>query len=199
VPADGRANLEQFLQFDTSVGTKIQEHDRLVDMLTKSCTTLHETLTRRSPLPNLYAELTSEQLRSALEKHGRSNSLYGGGGTREDLLREIFGGYPPADHIAVLAQYVVNNAGDLPSHITTAPLWNEYRERFLMVLKTREAQKQYRATSGFGAQLMQTSDDLSNELQQIRLKLSIEHDVPYVEPSAKASGSDWYDGSSLEP
>lgn len=40
--------------------------------------------------------------------------------------------------MAILAEYPVNNVGSLPSHYTTAQLWNRYRDRFLEVLATPE-------------------------------------------------------------
>ncbi len=87
--------------------------------------------------------------------------------SRLDLLSEILGGYPPSDHLAVLAQYIVNNTGDLPDHITTAPFWNEYREKLLSVLRAPEVRKQQAETTSVGSRLMQTSDALSIDLQRI--------------------------------
>jgi hypothetical protein len=113
--------------------------------------------------------------------------------SRDNLLSEIFGGYPTHDHLAVLAQYIVNNSGELPSHITTAPFWNEYREKLLSAARgAPEIRRQFTASSAIGAQLLKTSDAVSNELQAIRLKLSIVYDVPYVEPSSVESEREWY-------
>jgi hypothetical protein len=193
VPTNAQANFEQFLAFYDTVSKNVDEHDRFVDALTESCRKLHETLVNRSPLPNLYRELTSEHsLRAAMEKHGRARRLSGQNWTHANLLSEIFGGYPSSDHISVLAQYIVNNTGDLADHITTAPFWNEYRETLLTALQSPEARKQYTETTAVGSHLMKTSDVLTNELQEIRLKLSIEYDVPYVEPSSIEPSSKWY-------
>ena len=193
VPSNARANFQQFLEFYDSVKEDVDQHDHLVASLTEACQKLHETLAKRSRLPELYRELTSEQsLRSALEKHRRAHILSGRNSTQEDLISEIFGGYPPSDHLAILAKYIVNNTGDLADHITTAPFWNEYREKLLTALQSPEVQKQYTATSSVGSRLMKTSDALSIELQEIRLRLSIEFDVPYVEPSSVESESKWY-------
>ena len=107
--------------------------------------------------------------------------------TREDLVADLFGGYPAGDHIALLAQCVINNTGNLPDHITTSPFWNAYRDRFLGVLRDARVQKQHTQTTGVGARLLKASDALALELQEIRLRLSTDFDVPYVEPSAVPS------------
>jgi hypothetical protein len=196
VLSNAQANLEQFLGFYEPVKKSVDEHDRLVAALTEACRKLHGSLVNRSPLPRLYRELTSERsLRSALEKHGRAHRPPGQNWTQENLLSEIFGGYPPSDHLAVLAQfaqYIANHTGDLADHMTTAPFWNEYRERLLTTLQSPEVRRQYAATTSVGSRLMKTSGALSNELQEIRLKLSIEYDVPYVEPWSVESEGKWY-------
>jgi hypothetical protein len=194
VPSAARANFQQFLEFYPTIDKNVAQHDKLVLLLREACKRLHETIVSRSPLPSLYSELTTEEsLHAALQKHGRGHRLAGRNWTEEDLLSEIFGGYPPTDHVAVLAQYITNNTGTLPDHITTAPFWNEHRETLLSVLRdVPEVRKQYTETSSVGSRLMKTSDALSIELQQIRLKLSVKYDVPYVEPLSVESESKWY-------
>src|SRR5207244_10499846 len=100
----------------------------------------------------------------------------------EQLLSEFFGGFPKSDHVSVLADYIINNTGELPDHYTTAPFWNRYGERLLQVLQAPAVHNEYRLTSAAGAKLRQTSSKLNQNLQQIRLQLSRQHDVPYVDP-----------------
>src|SRR2546426_7654624 len=194
VPLDARANLEQFLEFYVDARSAIREHDELVSQLTGACQRLHDAIVNKSPLRTRYDELTSmESLQAAFEKQSRRFRISEQNATADQLLSEVFGGYPPSDHLAVLAQYIVNNTGKLPDHFTTAPFWNEYQEKFLTVLQGGEIAKKYTETTSIGTRLLKTSDFLSVRLQEIRLSLSVQYDVPYVEPGSIASGErQWY-------
>ena len=189
VPAAAQENLEQFLDFYPNVKAGIDQHDHAVEALVAACSRLHGTLVNLSPLSLVYEEVsTLDSLRSLANQ-----SRHRGGAvedTRERLLAEYFGGYPPSDHIALLAQYIINNTGDLPDHFTTAPFWNRFRERFTSILQSPGVAEQYRKTSGAGARLRETSVALSQTLQQIRFELSAKHDVPYVDPSS-VQHSNW--------
>ena len=177
-----RDNLDQFLNFHGEIKADINKHDKEVEALTNACHRLHAALVNRSPLPGLYEELTTlASLRSAWS-HSRLRSIPLENASAERLLSEFFGGFQKSDHVSILAEYIVNNIGDLPDHYTTAPFWNRYREKLVQVLQAPEVRNEYRQTQTVGAKLRQTSTKLSQHLQQIRLELSIEYDVPYVDP-----------------
>ena len=171
-PSQAKENLEQFLAFYSSIKELTERHDRGVAALEHACFRLHTALVNRSPLPRLYEQLTSPaSLRS---------------------ISEVFGGYAPADHVAVLAQYVINNTGELPDHYTTAPFWNQHRDKFLSVLSTPDVGKQNKETNSAGARLRQITNELIVKLQEVRLGLSVKHDVPYVDPgSIRRSEGPW--------
>jgi hypothetical protein len=186
-----RDNLDQFLNFQRAAKTDINKHDKEVEALTNACQRLHAALVNKSPLPRLYEELTTlDSLRSAWNE-SRFRGLPLEDASTDRLLAEFFGGFPKSDHVSVLAEYIVNNIGDLPDHYTTAPFWNRYRERLMQVLQASEVRNEYRQTQTAGAQLRQTSNELRQNLQQIRLELSITYDLPYVDPKSIPPASLW--------
>jgi hypothetical protein len=185
-------NLEHFLNFTPEVKPHVDRHDEEVAQLEKNCSTLHTALISKSSLLALYKELTTpEALQRAFSQSRLKNNPAVDLSAR-DVLAEFFGGYPTSDHISILAEYIINNTCELPEHYTTAPFWNAYRERLMQVLKEPKVNAEYRKTSAAGAKLRATSNRLRDELQQIRLSLSIEHDVPYVDPqSIQPSEAAW--------
>lgn len=187
-----RDNLDQFLSFHDEVKVDIDQHDKEVELLRHACQRLHVALVKRSPLARLYEELTTvDSLRSAWNQ-SRFRNMPLENVPAEQLLSEFFGGFQKSDHVSVLAEYIINNVGDLPDHYTTAPFWNQYRERLVQVLQAPEVHNETRQTNAAGAKLRQTSNKLSQNLQQIRLQLSVKYDVPYVDPmSIPKPGSPW--------
>jgi len=157
-------NLEQFEELHPNVKRARTAHDKLVVTLTRHCQHLHKALRTSEDLKNLFLDLTTPQ---ALRDIGKG-------------LQDLFGAYPKSDYLDVLAEHIVNNTGDLPSHYTTAPLWNLHRERFLVILGHPAVRPQWEATRRAGESLLRESRRLSQVLGQVRLSFSLEHDVPYV-------------------
>jgi len=184
VPLSAHENFIQFVAFYPMVKKDAEEHDRLTEGLTAACSRLQSVLVNQSSLQTLYQELTStESLRSVsgqLSMRGVDVQT----ASAERLLGEYFGGYPPSDNLAVLAQFIVNNTGDLPSHFTIAPFWNRFRERFVATLQSAAVRRQYTETTGIGARLRENSQMLSQRLEMVRNDLSLAHDVPPVDPSS---------------
>ena len=188
-----RDNLDQFTSFHPVAKADIGKHDKEVESLTESCDRLHVALVKRSPLSDLYKELTTfDSLRLAWDQ-SRFRGMPLGDASDERILSEFFGGFENEDRVAVLAEYIINNTPDLPDHYTTAPFWNRYREKLVQVLQSPEVRKEWREVSSSGAKLRETSNKLSQDLQEIRLKLSIQYDVPYVDPvSIPTPPSRWF-------
>jgi hypothetical protein len=159
-----RDNLEQFLQLHSAVNLWTRKHDVQVALLSDKCEQLQHRLEQSPELLRIYERATSPE---ALSDMGAS-------------LREIFGAYPPQDHLALLAQYIVNDTGDLLEYHTTARLWNKHREEFLAVLRHRSVRLHAVATAKAGENLLRSVGLLFRVLKETRLKLSLEYDVPYV-------------------
>lgn len=161
---DARDNLEQFLELHTAVALFVRTHDKNVAFLSDKCEQLQHRIELSPELFGVYKRVTS---REALSDIGAT-------------LQEIFGAYPPEKHISLLAQYIVNNTGELPAYHPTARLWNKHRDEFLAILRHRSIILHATATNKAGDALLRIVVRLFRLLKDTRLKLSLEHDVPYV-------------------
>ncbi len=170
IDPEGSENLEQFLALYPDVKQAVEDHDKTVSLLLEECQQLHRAVEESTALHSLYQKVTSP---SSLAELGAD-------------LRDIFGAYPPPHHLSVLAQYIVNKTGDLPSYYSTAPLWNKYKEEFLAILDRSPVRDQHDKTGKTGNALLRSAHHLASELEKIRLELSLKHDVPYVAASTKS-------------
>jgi hypothetical protein len=164
VDPEARANLEQFEELHPGIKRERDAHDKLVLALVQNCQHLHKVLVTSADLQDLFLHATSED---SLRNIGLN-------------LRDLFGSYPEPEYRDLLAEYIVNNAGELPSYYSIAPLWNQHRSKFLSILDRPTVRDLWAATIQTGKALMRETDRLSRLLKEIRLRLSLEHDVPYV-------------------
>ncbi|MBI1762244.1 MAG: hypothetical protein HYR56_12500 [Acidobacteria bacterium] len=160
-----RGNAEQFFDFHQEIKSAAAEHDEAVDWLADACRQLHDTLIQSAALQTIYQKTTTPESLAEL-------------GVK---LTDLFGGYPLENHLASLAQHIVNNLGELQSYYTTSPLWNRHRDEFLAVLKDASIKPHYEATCQRGAALRLATSKLVELLKNCRLTLSLEYDVPYFE------------------
>lgn len=125
VDYDARPNLEQFEQLHPQIQRAMDSHDRNVVALTEKCRHVHQALRASEELETLFRRVTSPE---SLRNIGRD-------------LRDLFGAYAESDHLDLLAEYIVNSTGELPSHYTTAPLWNRYRGDLLAIRARPQCQE----------------------------------------------------------
>lgn len=158
-------NLEQFLVLNPDMKDAIDEHDARVAVLAEKCQQLHDAVKLSQPLRNRYEQLTSSK---SLAEIG------------VDKLEALFGAYPPPDHHALLAQYIVNHSSDLPEYYALAPFWNRHLGVFREILKCGEVRNYEEAVQQAGGALLDSVDRLMGFLKERRAKLSLEYDVPYI-------------------
>jgi hypothetical protein len=96
-------------------------------------------------------------------------------------IERLFSGSPQEQRLNMLAQYIVNHAGELPYFYIIAPLWNTHRQAFLTLLEHPSIRPVSEATNQAGAAMWRSVDKLFRLLKEVRQKLAEEHDVPYVE------------------
>lgn len=162
VAPEARPNLDLFFQLNPAVALICKAHDKAVDELSRACSELQTALQSDSRLKILYQQFTSPK---SLEKMGRT-------------LVDLFGAYPQSSHLALLAQYVVNNTAELPDYYYTAPFWNKHRKTFLAILSNPAVRSRSDAVNTAGAGLLRQVDRLILLSKQTRLRLSLEYDVP---------------------
>lgn len=164
------ANLEQVLQLNAALAANTEAHDAAVESLLSSVNSLHGSLVANRGFADLCNSLLAPE---TLLKMGIQDA------------REIFGAYPPTDRLKLIAQYVVNATDELPAHYSTAKFWNPNRERFLESLTLPDVRERYAAAVQIAEHLSSVSATLLKQLKDLRLDLSLRHDVPYVEGRAK--------------
>ncbi len=164
---DARDNLDQCLEFFPNLGMGIEEHDTAVSHLLENCKTLQQTIQENPALREKYEAVTSPE---ALGKLGVT-------------VNDLFGAYPPADHLAVLAQYIVNNSSELPDYFAPARLWNQHRDAFMAIAEDSSIRPYRDAVDQAGTAALRTVERLTAILRQRRQELSLEHDVPYMVPA----------------
>ena len=165
VEPEARDNLKQFAALNPDCGRAIDSHDAKVHALLEECTKLHEATVRDESFRALCARVTSAESLSGLNVAD---------------LSELFGAYPPEDHLNILAQYVTNNTGELGSYYVSAKLWNRYRTEFLGLRDRPNVRSHYKLTSEAGESLLREVNRLIQLLEEKRLALSLEYDQPYV-------------------
>jgi len=167
---EAEANLEQVLQLNVVLAANTQTHDAAVESLLRSVTALHLALAIDRDFVDLCNSLMAPEKLAELNIKD---------------VREIFGAYPPSDRLKLVAQNVVNNAGEVPSHYSTAKFWNLNRERLLQSLTLPNLREHYTSTVQVAEHLASVSKTLLNQLKDLRLELSLRHDVPYVDIDRK--------------
>lgn len=164
LPTAARENLEQFVSFFPEASARITDHDGAERQLEQNCRTYFEAILNHPHFRAVFESVGTE----APQALGREFSSH-------------FGAYSSdTDFMGILAEYLVNNVETLPSHYSTAELWNHYRDRFLPVVLTPELAPFRETTTQAGQALLKAVEDLTSSLKSIRSELSLEFDVPYV-------------------
>jgi hypothetical protein len=159
------ANLDQICHLNPAVAANVDYHDAAVSALLNAVAALHNGLATMRAFKDLCGALWDPKTLAAI-----------------GLLdaREIFGAYGPEDQYDVIAQHIVNNSGELPAYYTTGKFWNRNREMLMGALDLPEVRPLYESTLDAGRRMTRASRTLLQQLKDLRLMLSLEHDVPYV-------------------
>lgn len=170
LPAAAVANLHQFASFFPGIETAIERHDEYVGVLALDCRVLHKAILNSPHFRGIFAAVSAET-RNQL---GRDFQTYFGGSSSEE------------DFMGTLAEYLVNNIGDLPSAYVTADLWNHYRARFEAAIATPELEEPRKQTLQDGQNLLREVEKLGSLMKKVRDELSLRFDVPIVETASSA-------------
>ena len=164
-------NLDQFLSLGPA---SVQEcrpmigtHDELVGDLAGACGALHSALRDSAELAEIYEKT---KLDTELLQPGRD-------------FNSLFGAYPTALHLDVLAEDIVNGTGILPNYYTTASLWNKYRDELLPTREAHGKRAHWEECCKTGSELEVVVDRLIDSLKLVRQNLSLEYDLPLVQAS----------------
>lgn len=157
-------NLEQLISFYPNVEDLIERHDEGVSELEDACKALHNALAVSRPAKDAYAKAKEDN--SLIETQGTPiNAVLPGPGEQD---------------LDLIAQYIVNTAGELPHYHIYSPVWNKYKAEFLGSLEDPAVRPLRDASVQAGENLLRTVNELTALLKQIRSRLSLQLDVPFV-------------------
>ncbi len=165
IDPEARDNLEQVRELNPFTARVMDLHDRGVAELSARCERLYEAIRKSKDLLEMYREVTSAESLAELDTS----------------MPDLFGAYPQRDHLAILAEHVVNRSGTLPPYYSIAPLWNRHKNRLLGLLRASSAIRFHdAAANAAGKKLLRDSERLEDWLSKTRMRMSLDHDVPYV-------------------
>lgn len=172
------ANQEQFLEAHSEIQALMDEHDKAVREVNRRYEALFRAIMESELLLDVYLKTTtSEALQSlkAMFYDELSNC-----NTDESIMHKIFPfSDKREDHLAVLAENIVNKAGDFnPGDRTTAPIWNTHKECFLELLDYKPIVDYWAAAQEARNELLQCVETLIGLLRSIRTELTRRHGVP---------------------
>lgn len=171
-----RDNLMQFVQMERDVQPRVTEHEEALLELAGACRELQSLLSASKLLRKKYRNATSKDSLQKLDV----------------TLDEMFGGYPDEDRLGLMAQYIINRTPPLPDYYSACRLWNVWREEFLEILDAEEIRPHTVRMDAAGERLLNAIVQLMDVLEEARLRLSLQHDVPYRLPSQEGrQRPDW--------
>lgn len=181
-------NLKQFLAFHPEAEVLIARHDQGVEKLGEACRSYHHALLAGGALQAEHRRLVEcmmreEAIRQAvgpLEAKLRPEAAERLGTSGGDIGGHFGACFDEDDRMAVLAEYVVNGIGELPSYYSTSRLWGYLREGLLALRGRPDLAPYYEATVAAGAELLGAVDSLMVHLSRTRSVLSETYDVPIV-------------------
>jgi len=159
------ATLEQVCHLNPPTRAIVSSHDVAVRQAFEIVAKLHEALTNSPEFVSLCDSLWAPQALAAIGAQS---------------IGDVFGAYQPEDEYQLVAQYVVNHVGDLPAYYTTSKFWNRHRDKFLEMLNRPPIDAVNKSQIEASGKLQTETRQLLSHLDELRLNLSLQHDVPYV-------------------
>lgn len=168
VAVDAQENFDDFLSTHPKISFDVQIHDQRVQWLLTQCIGLQREIVQFLKDSKLCDKLIAAE---SISKSGVGSE-------------DPFGGDPNFLREDLLAQYIINNTGELPGYYTAAQLWNRHRDELLAVLNEPKLNEVYQSTHDAANELRKADIKTDHALTEARERLSRQHDVPFVSQSA---------------
>jgi hypothetical protein len=159
-------NLEQVLQFYPELGGLRDIHEEKVARLEEACRALHRVIA------------SHPSMREALDRVKQDDSPTPQGSPLNSVLDNR--NETDGRHLEYLAEYAVNGVRKLPDYYTYSQVWNKYSSLFLKPLEDDEVRRLKESTDTAGDELLRSVGKLISQIKDIRGRLSLEFDVPFV-------------------
>jgi len=163
---DGKTNLPQIIAIYPAMKKKIQDHDVKLKLLEERCSLLHQALTKQSQdLHKIYQSITSDE---SLKELG---------------IYKMFGSSNQEDQIDLIAEYMVNQKGELPYYHSVSPLWNKYKKEFLDILEKELLLSKKKELIETSKELLFKTQELIRFLDDRRMDLSFQYGLALAKPA----------------
>lgn len=159
------SNFEQMIDFFPNLSSKIDEHDQLLENLKENCTILFEILKFSDELRTLYNQ--------ELTKY--SNSI--GENSKESVID-----LSHPHNLRFVAEYIINDRGDLDSSYLLSSIWNNSKNLFKDLLKNEKFQNYVLNKNLSLFQFKNCVIETISDVKIIRNKISFQTGEPIVQP-----------------
>lgn len=173
------ANYDYLATWYPDIQNLLDRHRDLIAQLNNACDTLQSGLQQSKELSELYDRHTNPQ---ALESSEATLSGVLGGGSRED-------------HLAYLAELIINHTKELPPYYIVHPIWNPARAEFIGILDNADLAPLEKSVQQAGFTVNSFNTVLGKRLTELRRDLALEVDEPPVAPRGH-QGASGFQGSS---
>lgn len=163
------ANQMQFLESYPDITQQIEVHDAAFRDFSYAVSSLSRALKASDVFKAKYLSAISPE---SLDRIRRSHGPRVGHGSDSQVLSGLFGNMSEAQRLALLAQHVINDEGDLLDDKMVAPLWNLFRRDFMAVLEEPATQEESETLMQTVARLMSSVDTLISLMKNIRRDLA---------------------------
>lgn len=127
-----RDNIDQLLEYDLSLKVSLESHHQANACLFGACQALHLKL-RDSPF--FIAVLKEATIPDAIKilkvKSGRVTDQYT---PDQKFIQSVFSPFNEDQYIDLMAQYTINNPGELRNRQSAGEIWDSNQDKFLVVL-----------------------------------------------------------------
>lgn len=159
--------FEDFLKTNLSLERRRKKHEDLRATLSENCQIAFGAL--------INSQAFQEKVKTSL-------ALY----LKEDPAQHPRGAVPEEDFHKLIAQYVLNQIQELPSHYTTSRFWSRFRDEFLPFRTGTEFER-----LDMSGKLFENDDDrFLTALSNCRSSLVEEYGIPAAPVSYAAAGSE---------
>jgi len=170
------ANKEQFLESCPEIQEAMDEHDKAVKVVGDRCEELVNAIKQSNHLLDIYLKATtSESLQALAVAYPDELGSYK---TDEAILSRMFGSTEREKHLAILAEYIVNELEEFHSGNTTTPFWNTYRDKFLVAFKYPPISHYWAKADAAREELLRRLEILIGLLKKTLSELTRKHGVP---------------------
>jgi len=151
VTVEAADNLDQFISIYPETASRMEDHDRKLQVLLERASEYHAVLIRNTTFREM-----SQRLADAVPSLDQTEAA------------------------EIAAEYVFNCITSLPNYYSTSQFWNAHSYEFLKFREHADVRRVYEPTNAAALDLIAAVAQLSTTLTSLRGELSLEYGVPII-------------------